>query len=105
MESINLVPITKLKMSKEVWLQKKLKYDNILTISDIIEQMCERTYAWISLKDDLDIVSLNRGRFFKRKNPVSLVQVSRHRIKKIARSTADSILLILCLYDNIIEIS
>ena len=57
MESINLVPITKLKMSKEVWLKKKLKYDNILTVSDIIEQMCERTYAWISLKDDLDIVS------------------------------------------------
>ena len=55
METINLVPITKLKMSKEQWLKTKLKYDDILTVSDIIEQMCERTYAWISLKDDLDL--------------------------------------------------
>ena len=57
METINLVTIKKIKMSKEKWLQKKLKYDNILTVSDIIEQMCERTYTWISLKDDLDLVS------------------------------------------------
>ena len=57
MESIHLVPITKLKISKEEWLKKKLKYDNILTVNDIIEQMCERTYHWISSKNDLDVVS------------------------------------------------
>tara|TARA_Y100001970_G_scaffold238835_1_gene300292 strand:- start:460 stop:693 length:234 start_codon:yes stop_codon:yes gene_type:complete len=57
METINLVPIKKIKISKEKWLKSKLKYDNILTYNDIIEQMCERTYNWISSKDDLDIVS------------------------------------------------
>ena len=54
---INLIPITKIKLSKEKWLQKKLKYDDILVVGDIIEQMCEKTYAWISLKEDIDLVS------------------------------------------------
>ena len=57
LQEINLVPITKLKMPRDKWLKKKLKYDNILTVSDIIEQMCERTYAWISSKSDLDPIS------------------------------------------------
>ena len=57
METINLVTIKKIKMSKEKWLQKKLKYDDILVVGDIIEQMCEKTYAWISLKEDIDLVS------------------------------------------------
>ena len=54
---INLIPITKIKLSKDKWLQKKLKYDDILVVRDNIEQMCEKTYAWISLKEDIDLVS------------------------------------------------
>ena len=41
---INLIPITKIKLSKDKWLQKKLKYDDILVVGDIIEQMCEKTF-------------------------------------------------------------
>ena len=54
---INLIPITKIKISKEKWLQSSIKYDDILVVGDIIEQMCEKTYAWISLKEDIDLVS------------------------------------------------
>ena len=54
---INLIPITKLKISKEKWLKSPIKYENILVVGDIIEQMCEKTYVWISLKEDLDLIS------------------------------------------------
>ena len=40
----------KIKISKEKWLKSSIKYDDILVVGDIIEQMCEKTYAWISLK-------------------------------------------------------
>ena len=57
MESfIDLVPITKLKISKEDWLELPIKYDDELKIKDIIEEMCEKTYTWIGSKKDLDVI-------------------------------------------------
>ena len=50
------IPITKLKISKEDWLQQKIKYDDKLLVKDIVEEMCERTYSWISLQSDLEVV-------------------------------------------------
>ena len=57
MEPINLIPITKLKISKEDWLELPIKYDDELKVKDIVEEMCERTYSWINDKDDLDVVT------------------------------------------------
>lgn len=54
MEDITLIPITKLKISKEKWLNTPIKYDKDMYIKDIIQQMAENTYQWILLKEDLE---------------------------------------------------
>tara|TARA_B100001093_G_C26180785_1_gene739736 strand:+ start:238 stop:471 length:234 start_codon:yes stop_codon:yes gene_type:complete len=54
---LSLIPITKIKISKENWLELPIKYDDELKIKDIIEEMCERTYSWIMNKGDLEVVT------------------------------------------------
>ena len=56
METLPL-PITKMKVSKDRWLMTKIKYEEDLTIRDILEDMMNKTYEWINDKDDLDHVS------------------------------------------------
>ena len=55
--TIDLIPITKLKISKEDWLETVVKYDDELKVADIIDEMCEITYSWIMKKNDLDLVT------------------------------------------------
>jgi hypothetical protein len=52
-----LVPITKTKISKERWLSTKVKYEENLTVKDILEDMSTKTYEWIIDKDDLALVT------------------------------------------------
>ena len=54
---IDLIPITKIKISKDKWLELPIKYDDEVQVKDIIEEMCERTYSWIMNKDDLEVVT------------------------------------------------
>ena len=54
---LDLVPITKLKISKEEWLQTPLKYDEEVVLQDIVEEMCDKTYSWLTSKEDIDILS------------------------------------------------
>ena len=53
MEPINLIPITKIKISKEDWLNKPIKYEEDLLVRDIIEIMSNKSYQWIKSKPDL----------------------------------------------------
>ena len=50
-----LIPITKMKISKERWLSTKVKYEENLTVKDILEDMSTKTYNWILSQDDLSI--------------------------------------------------
>lgn len=56
METLPL-PITKMKVSKDRWLMTKIKYEEDLTILDILEDMMNKTYEWINDKNDLEHVS------------------------------------------------
>ena len=56
METLPL-PITKMKVPKDKWLMTKIKYEEDLTIKDILQDMMNKTYEWINYKDDLDNVS------------------------------------------------
>lgn len=51
-----LVPITKLKISKEKWLETQIKYDENLLIKDIVDMMSEKTFHWIQSKSDLQLI-------------------------------------------------
>lgn len=52
-----LIPITKLKMNKNKWLNTLIQYENDMYIKDVIEIMCQKTYQWILSKDDLTIIT------------------------------------------------
>ena len=49
------LPITKMKISKDRWLNKKVKYEDNLTIKDILEDMACKSYEWILKQDDLSL--------------------------------------------------
>ena len=52
-----LVPITKMKIPIDRWLTQKVKYEEVLTVKDILEDMSTKTYEWIIDKDDLALVT------------------------------------------------
>jgi len=55
MDTLNLIPITRLKISKEKWLNTKIKYEE-LKIENILNEMCHKSYDWILSKGDLDVI-------------------------------------------------
>ena len=50
-----LIPITKMKIPIDKWLTIKVKYEENLTIKDILEDMASKSYEWISKQNDLSI--------------------------------------------------
>ena len=51
-----LVPITKMRVSIDKWLNTKVKYEENLTVKDILEDMSTKSYEWINSKNDLEQV-------------------------------------------------
>lgn len=49
------LPITKMKINKDRWLTTKVKYEDNLTIKDILEEMSYKSYQWILKQDDLSL--------------------------------------------------
>jgi|TARA_B110001454_G_C12392892_1_gene297565 hypothetical protein len=53
----NLVPITRLKITKEKWLNTPIKYEEDMKVKDIVDDMAYKSYEWINMKSDLDVVT------------------------------------------------
>ena len=53
----SLVPITKMRVSIDKWLNTKVRYEENLTIKDVLEDMSTKIYEWIIDKDDLALVT------------------------------------------------
>jgi trans-2-enoyl-CoA reductase len=53
---MDLIPITRIKISKEEWLKKPIQYEDNLYIQDILEDISEKTYQWILEKEDLNVL-------------------------------------------------
>ena len=51
------LPITKMRIPIDRWLTQKVKYEENLTVKDILEDMSTKTYEWIIDKDDLALVT------------------------------------------------
>ena len=56
MDYIDLIPITKFKISKEKWLNTPIQYEENLFIKDIVEILSQKTYHWIVSKDDIEVI-------------------------------------------------
>ena len=53
---MDLIPITKMKINKDKWLQKKIKYEDDLTIKDILKIMSRKNYLWLESKEDITVL-------------------------------------------------
>ena len=53
---MDLIPITKLKISKEKWLNTKIQYEDNYKIQNVLEIMSRKTYSWIKSKNDIEIL-------------------------------------------------
>ena len=53
----HLVPITKMKIPIDKWLNTTVKYEENLTLKDILNDMTDKTYEWLTDKDDLSLVT------------------------------------------------
>lgn len=51
-----LIPITKLKIPMQRWLETPIKYEDNLFVEDIIEMMSEKVYQWIQEREDLHVI-------------------------------------------------
>ena len=50
------LPITKMRIPMDRWLSIKVKYEENLTVKDILQDMNDKTYKWIIDKEDLSFV-------------------------------------------------
>ena len=53
---MDLIPITKMKINKDKWLQKKIKYEDDLIIKDILKIMSRKNYLWLESKEDITVL-------------------------------------------------
>jgi hypothetical protein len=53
---MDLIPITKMKINKDKWLQKKIKYEDNFTIKDTLKIMSRKNYFWLESKEDITII-------------------------------------------------
>jgi hypothetical protein len=53
---MDLIPITKMKINKDKWLQKKIKYEDNFTIKDTLKIMSRKNYYWLESKEDITII-------------------------------------------------
>ena len=54
---MDLIPITKIKIDKQKWLETKIKYENKLTVENIINEMCEDILKWINNLEEYTLIT------------------------------------------------
>jgi len=51
------IPITKTKISFNNWLNLPIKYEDNYFLKDLLLEISQKTYYWISNQDDLDNIT------------------------------------------------
>jgi len=54
---MDLIPITKIKIDKQKWLETKIKYEDNKTIKEVLQEMSLQIYHWMNDKEDLNIIT------------------------------------------------
>tara|TARA_Y100001970_G_C13915336_1_gene690649 strand:+ start:194 stop:418 length:225 start_codon:yes stop_codon:yes gene_type:complete len=54
---MDLIPIVKSKIEKDKWLNTPIQYENEFCIKDVIEILCQKTYAWMNSKNDFEVIT------------------------------------------------
>jgi len=49
---MDLVPITKIKIEKQKWLETKIKYEDNKNIKEVLEEMSFNIYTWLNNQEE-----------------------------------------------------
>ena len=49
---MDLVPITKIKIEKQKWLETKIKYEDNKNIKEVLEEMSFNIYTWLNDQEE-----------------------------------------------------
>ena len=55
-DNTDLIPITRLKISNDKWLETQIKYDDDFLVKDVVDMMSEKIFHWIQSKSDLQLI-------------------------------------------------
>ena len=53
---MDLIPITKLKINKDKWLETKTKYDRNINIRKVLEEMSFNIYTWMNTQEEFTTI-------------------------------------------------
>lgn len=56
------IPITKIKITKERWLNTRIQYEEDMYVRDIIDMLCNKVYNWTKSKNDF-FLTMDYGSF------------------------------------------
>ena len=54
-----LIPLTKIKIPMDKWLETHIKYEEDFCVKDVVEMISEKVYRWIQEREDLHILTDN----------------------------------------------
>ena len=74
---MNLVPIIQNKLSKEKWLNLKVKYEEI-TLQDILKEFSDEIYCWINVQLDI-YLSIDNETLHK--NMIAILYHDEYKVK------------------------
>ena len=53
---MDLIPITKIKIDKQKWLDTKIKYEDNKNIKEVLQEMSFHTYSWMNNQAEFNII-------------------------------------------------
>ena len=53
---MDLIPITKIKIEKQKWLETKIKYEENKTIKEVLEEMSFNIYNWSYNQEEFNTI-------------------------------------------------
>ena len=53
---MDLIPITKIKIEKQKWLETKIKYENNKNIKEVLEEMSFNIYKWLYNQEEFNTI-------------------------------------------------
>ena len=54
---MDLIPITKIKIEKQKWLETKIKYEEHKTLKNVLEEMSFYIYTWLNRQGEFNIIT------------------------------------------------
>ena len=53
---MDLIPITKIKIEKQKWLETKIKYEENKNIKEVLEEMSFNIYKWLYNQEEFNTI-------------------------------------------------